>query len=222
MNKIILEANASIRNKADELMRFVKDTLSISFDEPNIVVESAPNNSNKIVNMGLVGVGSVGLISSITMKSIALGSISAIITGIGAYQISKKNSQATPSNSDNSDTFDNYENLSKAKEAVIKDSEVKGKWDKAVFETTQTLKAAIDEIVKDSDRANEIKSMIIESYSIDFSIVEINKRLKMASEQGISALKRTVDDFASELNHKIDDALTKQKAVYESIDSMLN
>lgn len=44
----------------------------------------------------------------------------------------------------------------------------------------------------------------------------------MASEQGISALKRTVDDFASELNHKIDDALTKQKAVYESIDSMLN
>lgn len=64
--------------------------------------------------------------------------------------------------------------------------------------------------------------MIIESYSIDFSIVEINKRLKMASEQGISALKRTVDDFASELNHKIDDALTKQKAVYESIDSMLN
>ena len=102
MNKIILEANASIRNKADELMRFVKDTLSISFDEPNIVVESAPNNSNKIVNMGLVGVGIVGLISSITMKSIALGSISAIITGIGAYQISKKNSQATPSNSDNS------------------------------------------------------------------------------------------------------------------------
>lgn len=172
--------------------------------------------------MGLVGVGIVGLISSITMKSIALGSISAIITGIGAYQISKKNSQATPSNSDNSDTFDNYENLSKAKEAVIKVSEVKGKWDKAVFETTQTLKAAIDEIVKDSDRANEIKSMIIESYSIDFSIVEINKRLKMASEQGISALKRTVDDFASELNHKIDDALTKQKAVYESIDSMLN
>ena len=61
-------------------MRFVKDTLSISFDEPNIVVESAPNNSNKIVNMGLVGVGIVGLISSITMKSIALGSISAIIT----------------------------------------------------------------------------------------------------------------------------------------------